>query len=67
MNIYIYILCVCVCVCVLPYRHHFGSTGFAKKDSCYSVLLQTKAIGELLGILVAQDKADEVAKMQQLF
>jgi len=38
----------------------------AKKDSCYSELLQTKAIGELLGILVAQDKADEVSKMQQL-
>jgi hypothetical protein len=66
--IYIYIYrCVCVCVCVcasLPasFRVH----RLAKKDSYYSDLLHTNAIGELLGILVAQDKADEVSKMQQL-
>jgi hypothetical protein len=56
---------VCARARALSYRLHFGCTGLQKNDSCYSELLQTKAIGELLGILVPQDKADEVAKMQQ--
>jgi len=37
-----------------------------EKGSCYGDILQAKAIGERLGILAAQDKADKVAKMQQL-